>query len=103
MLLKVISYAYSQNTYSSRTIAQELKTDTAFMFLSARQSPDFRTICLFRAEHADVLPNLYVEVVRLCASLGLVGLGHLAFHGPKLKANASVRQTKNRDGLEKEM
>jgi len=103
MMLKVIVYAYSQNIYSSRSIAQKLKTDTAFMFLSGLQSPDYRTICLFRAEHADVLPDLFVEVVRLCASLGMVGLGHIAFDGTKLKANASVRQTRDRDGLEKEI
>jgi len=103
MMLKVIIYAYSREIYSSRSIAQELKTDTAFMFLSGLQSPDFRTICLFRAEHANVLPNLFVEVVRLCASLGMVGLGHIAFDGTKLKANASVRQTRDREGLEKEI
>jgi len=103
MMLKVIIYAYSRGIYSSRSIARELKTDTAFMFLSGMQTPDFRTICLFRAEHADVLPDLYVEVVRLCASLGMVGLGHIAFDGTKLKANASVRQTRDRDGLEKEI
>jgi transposase len=60
MMLKV-AYAYSRGIYSSRSIAQGLKTDTAVMFLSGLQSPDFRTICLFRAEHADVLPDLYVE------------------------------------------
>ncbi len=103
MMLKIIIYAYSLDIYSSRSIVQELKTDTAFMFLSGLQSPDFRTICLFRAEHADVLPDLYVEVVRLCASLGMVGLGHIAFDGTKLKADASVRQTRDRDGLEKEI
>jgi len=103
MMLKIIIYAYSLDSYSSRSIARELKTDTAFMFLSGLQSPDFRTICVFRAEHADVLPDLYVEVVRLCASLGTVGLGHIAFDGTKLKANASVTQTRDRDGLEKEI
>ena len=44
-----------------------------------------------------------MEVVRLCASLGMVGLGHIAFDGTKLKANASVKQTRDRDGLEKEI
>ena len=103
MMLKVIIYAYSRDIYSSRSIAQELKTDTAFMFLSGLQSPDFRTICLFRSEHAGALPTLFVEVVRLCASLGMVGLGHIAFDGTKLKANASVKQTRDREGLEKEI
>jgi len=103
MMLKVIIYAYSLGVYSSRRIARELKTDTAFMFLSGLQCPDFRTICFFRAEHADVLPELYVEVVRLCASLGMVGLGHIAIDGTKLRANASLRQSRDRDGLEKEI
>jgi transposase len=98
MMLKIIIYAYSRNIYSSRSIARELKTDTAFMFLSGLQSPDFRTICLFHSEHADVLPNLFVEVVRLCASLGMVGLGHIALDGTKLKANASVRSVDTRWG-----
>ena len=39
-----------------------------------------------------------MEVVRPYASLGMVG-----FDGTKLKANASVRQTRDRDGLEKEI
>ncbi len=103
MMLKMIIYAYSRDIYSSRSIAEELKTNTAFMFLSSLQSHDFRTICLFGAEHADVLPNLFVEMVRLCACLGMLGLGHIAFDGTKLKANASVRQTRDRDGLEKEI
>jgi hypothetical protein len=33
----------------------------------------------------------------------MVGLGHIAFDGTKLKANASVGQTRGRDGLEKEI
>ncbi len=103
MILKIIIYAYSLGIYSSRRIARELKTDTAFMFLSGLQSPDFRTICLFRTEHADVLPELYVEVVRLCASLGMIGLGHIAIDGTKLRANASLRHSRDRDGLEKEI
>jgi len=73
MMLKVFIYAYSLGIYSSRRIAQELKTDTAFIFLSGLQAPDFRTICLFRSQHAGILPDLFVEVVRLCASVGLTG------------------------------
>jgi len=103
MMLKVIIYAYSLGIYSSRRIAQELKTDTAFMFLSGLQAPDFRTICLFRSQNASILPDLFVEVVRLCASLGMVGLGHIAFDGTKLKANAALRQSRDRDSLEKEI
>ncbi len=103
MMLKILIYAYSLGIYSSRQMVKELKTDTAFMFLAGMQIPDFRTICLFRSQQADILPGIFVEVVRLCASLGMVGLGHIAFDGTKLKANASVRQSKDSRGLDKEM
>jgi transposase len=102
MMMKVLVYAYSQKIYSGRRIAQELKTDTAFMYLSGLQYPDFRTICNFRSEHAAEIPKVFVDGIRLCAELGMVGLGHIAFDGAKLKAHASIKQTRDPEGLEKE-
>jgi transposase len=43
MMLKVLIYAYSQGMYSSRRIEKGLKSDTAFMYLSGMQRPDFST------------------------------------------------------------
>jgi transposase len=103
MMLKVLIYAYSLGIYSSRKIVQELKTDTAFMYLSAMQCPDFRTFCLFRSSNTEVLPEIFVQVVRLCASLGMVKLGHIAIDGTKLKANASVRRSLRKDEVEREI
>lgn len=103
MMLKALIYAYSMGIYSSRQIAKELKTDTAFMFLSGLQTPDFRTICIFRSQQAEVLPEVFVAVVRLCASLGMVQLGHVAFDGTKLKANAAARESRDRAGIEREI
>ena len=103
MMLKVIIYAYSQCVYSSRRIGRGLESDTAFMYLSGMQHPDFRTICLFRATHCEAISDIFVEIVRLCASLGMVGLGHVSFDGTKLKANASIKQTKDKKALRKEM
>lgn len=103
MMLKVLIYAYSQGVYSSRRIERAVNSDTAFMYLAGMQIPDFRTICLFRAKHAEAIKQIFIEVVRLCASLGMVGLGHIAFDGTKLKANASIRQTREAEALNKEM
>lgn len=103
MMLKILIYAYSQGIYSSRRMERGVISDTAFMYLAGMQSPDFRTICLFRSNHAEAVKQIFVEVVRLCASLGMVGLGHIAFDGTKLKANASVRQTREKELLKKEI
>ena len=69
------------------------------MYLAGMQLPDFRTICLFRSKHAEAIKPIFIEVVRLCASLGMVGLGHIAFDGTKLKANASLRQTREKESI----
>jgi len=103
MMLKVLLYAYSQSIYSSRRTERAVNTDTAFMYLAGMQKPDFHTICLFRSKHAEDIKQIFIEVVRLCASLGMVGLGHIAFDGTKLKANASVRQTREKEALNKEI
>ena len=67
------------------------------------QAPDFRMICLFRSRHAEDIKEIFVEVVKLCANLGMVGLEHIVFDGTKLKAIASVRQTREKESLEKEI
>ncbi len=103
MMLKVLLYAYSQGVYGSRRIERAVANDTAFMYLAGMQKPDFHTICLFRSKHAEAIKQIFIEVVRLCASLGMVGLGHIAFDGTKLKANASVRQTREKEALNKEI
>ncbi|MFC5558123.1 transposase [Ureibacillus thermophilus] len=49
MLLKVILYAYTQNVYSSRKIAQMVKENLPMMWLAGLQPPDHRTINDFRS------------------------------------------------------
>lgn len=67
------------------------------------QALNFRMICLFRSRHTEDIKEIFVEVVRLCANLGMVGLEHIVFDGTKLKAIASVRQTREKESLEKEI
>lgn len=49
MLLKILIYSYLSNIYSSRKIAQQLKENIPFMWLSGRQTLGFRTINDFAA------------------------------------------------------
>ena len=44
MMLKVLVYAYSEKTYSSRRIAKALRENVNFMWLSGGNKPDHRTI-----------------------------------------------------------
>jgi transposase len=101
MMLKVLFYSYSSGVFSSREIATRLETDNIFMYLSARQTPDHRTICRFRTMHKTGVEEAFKEIVRLCIGLGMTGFGNVSFDGTKIKANASGKKTKNMDALDK--
>ncbi len=92
MLLRVLIYAYCTGVFSSRKIAKQLEDSVAFRVLAANQMPDHRTICRFRAEHAELFESFFVQVVQLASAAGMVKLGTVAIDGSKVKANASKRK-----------
>lgn len=89
MMVALLLYAYSQGLYASRRIAKACEERVDFMAVTARQSPDFRTISDFRKRHLSALGGLFTQVLRLCQQAGLVSLGHVALDGTKIRANAS--------------
>ena len=50
MLLKVLVYGYSLGLRGSRKLTDRLREDIVFMWLSGRNTPDFRTISDFRKD-----------------------------------------------------
>lgn len=89
MMVALLLYAYSQGVYSSRRIARGCEERLDFQAVTALNQPDFRTISEFRRRHLAALGELFVQVLALCQRAGLVGLGHVAVDGTKLRANAS--------------
>jgi len=99
MMLKILFYGYATSNFSSRKIAKGLDTDVAFIFLSGMQKPDFRTISDFRKNNLEEISELFVQIVRLCKKLGLVGLGHISLDSTMIKANASREKALDREEL----
>jgi transposase len=89
MMVALLLYGYSRGVYASRRLAQACEERVDFMAVTGLNKPDFRTISDFRRRHLAALSELFVQVLRLCQSAGLVKLGHVAVDGTKLKANAS--------------
>jgi transposase len=102
LLLKILLYGYLINIRSSRKIEEMTETDTAFMYLAAMQKPDFHTICRFRSTHLDSIREIFSQIVMLCKEMGLIG-SSISIDGTKIKANASSKQSKNSDAIEKEI
>ncbi|MHB8577681.1 MAG: IS1182 family transposase [Dehalococcoidia bacterium] len=89
MLVGLLLYAYARGVYSSRRIALACSDSVGFMVVTARQTPDFRTIAAFRKRHLATLAGLFGQVLKLAGEAGLVKLGHVALDGTKVHANAS--------------
>ena len=100
MMLKIILYSYLKGIYGSRKITRELESNIFYWYLSGKQKPDFRTICLFRSRHADELKEVFREIVRLCLNLGIAKMLTATIDGTKIKANASKEKLRSREWIE---
>jgi transposase len=89
MMTALLLYGYCRGVYSSRRLARACEERLDFMAVTALNRPDFRTIAEFRRRHLGALGDLFAQVLELCATAGLVRLGHVALDGTKIKANAS--------------
>jgi transposase len=92
MMTALLIYAYAVGVFSSRRIERATYEDVAFRVLTADQQPDHDTIATFRRENLDALRELFVQVLRLAATMGLVSFGALGLDGVKILANASKHQ-----------
>ena len=90
MLLKVLIFAYVNNTYSSRKMESALKENIHFMWLSGMSKPDHNTINRFRSERLkDVLKTVFGKVVELLVEAGHLSLKEIYTDGTKLEAQAN--------------
>jgi transposase len=90
MLLKVIVYAYTQRTFSSRQIAKALRENVNYMWLSGMNQPDHRTINRFRGEIMKaVVEEVFYGVIEQLLDRGYIDLENYFYDGTKLEANAN--------------
>ena len=102
MMLGIIYLASLRGIRGSRSIAQVLDRDLEFKYiLQGHKAPDDSTIRKFRSRHADEFPGVFAMIVHLASALGMIDFGALAIDGTKIKAYASLYETKNRRGLKR--
>src|SRR5690349_7070284 len=90
MLLKVLVYAYVNNVYSSRKIAEAVQENIAYMWLAGMSRPDHNTINRFRSQRLQQsLRPVFTQVVLFLCEEGLLSIKDLYTDGTKIEANAS--------------
>ena len=90
-MFKILTYAYSQNIYSSRKIETACRRDINFMWLLAGQkAPDHSTIARFRTGFlAEACEDLFYQIVRRLAAMGEISKETVFIDGTKLEACAN--------------
>ena len=90
MMLKVIIYAYTQKIYTTRKIAKALRENIYFMWISAKSTPDFRTINNFRSSiMKELIDDVFSKVMELLVKEGFVNIDNYFIDGTKIEANAN--------------
>lgn len=90
-MFKILTYAYSQNIYSSRKIETACRRDINFMWLLAGQkAPDHSTIARFRTGFLlEACEDLFYQIVRRLAAIGELSKETVFIDGTKLEACAN--------------
>jgi transposase len=101
LLLNILFYGYATGIRSSRKLADKCGNDFAYIFLMQCYTPDHRTISDFRKDNVEEIVNYFVDILCIFDQLGYKKLGKLYIDGVKLKANASSKRTKDKQGYEK--
>ncbi len=91
IMFKLLTYAYSQNIYSSRKIETACRRDINFLWLLAGQkAPDHSTIARFRTGFmATACEDLFYQMVRRLSHMGELSKETIFIDGTKLEACAN--------------
>ena len=100
MLLRLLTMAAVDGMFSSRKIAKLARENVIYIHLTGNKQPDFRTICLFRAENADLVESTFNQIVLVARGLRIATLGSLSTDSTKIKANASRERSLSKEQIE---
>lgn len=101
MMLALWFMAYSEGIDSTRKLEERCTRDLQYIYLSAHLKPDHTSFSRFRKQHLDLLPDYFVQILRLAQAQGLSTFDSVAGDGTRLQAAASPRQSKDAQELER--
>ena len=89
MMLKIILYAYMNNIYSCRKMERAVQRDIHYIWLAAKDRPDFVTINRFRNRVKKEINNIFTQVVLVLADKGFITLDVEYIDGTKIESKAN--------------
>jgi len=89
VLLGLLFYGYATGMFSSRKIEKATYESIPFRFIAGGLHPDHDTIAHFRKYFLKEIQELFVQILLLAASTGVLKLGNISIDGSKIHADAS--------------
>jgi transposase len=89
LMISLWIYAYSEGVSSARQISRLCEYHPAYQWLTGLEPVNYHSLSDFRVEHEAELRELFVQVLGVLSSEGLVTLQRVMHDGTKIKACAS--------------
>ena len=89
ILFGLLAYGYATGVFSSRKIERATYEAAPFRFVAGNLHPDHDTIASFRKTFLPELQDLFVQVLLLAQTMGVLKLGNISIDGTKIHADAS--------------
>ena len=95
-MLKLLIYGYSYGFRSSRKLERETYYNLSFIWLMGGLKPDHKTIAEFRRQNREAIARVLKQTIRLCLKMDLVEGNCLFVDSTKMRAAASIGETKSK-------
>ena len=85
MLLGLLFYGYATGVFASRKLEAATYDSLAFRYIAANTHPDHDTIATFRKRFLKQLKPLFVQILLLARTMGVLNLGKISLDGSKVQ------------------
>jgi len=92
ILLGLLFYGYATGVFSARKIEKATYESIPFRFIAGGLHPDHDTIANFRKTFLAEIQELFVQILLVAQSAGVLQVGNLSLDGSKIHADASKSQ-----------
>ncbi len=89
MLVALLFFGYCEGKRSSRQLEDACVRDWAYRAICGGLAPDHATIARFRQGMDEVLEDLFVEVLMVCVTAGMIDVGVVALDGTRMGSVSS--------------
>ena len=89
VLLAILLYGYATGVFSSRKLEQGTYESIPFRYVAGGLHPDHDTLANFRKSFLNEIKDVFVQVLELAHTQGILRMGNISLDGSKIHADAS--------------